>query len=79
MNITNQSIDLQIDNVTTMFHMADEFFQKIGLLEMNPNFYEDSLMEQPADREVVCHASAWDFYDVENVTENFRFRLSILI
>lgn len=26
-------------------------------------FWERSILEKPTDREIVCHASAWDFYD----------------
>jgi len=26
-------------------------------------FYDLSMIEKPTDREVVCHATAWDFYD----------------
>ena len=26
-------------------------------------FWERSILEKPKDRELICHASAWDFYD----------------
>ena len=26
-------------------------------------FWKNSILEKPTDREIVCHASAWDFYD----------------
>lgn len=30
-------------------------------------FWENSILEKPDDgREMVCHASAWDFYDGED-------------
>nr|XP_056719617.1 angiotensin-converting enzyme [Euleptes europaea] len=51
-------------NATHMFRVAEEFFTSLGLLGMPPEFWESSMLEKPADgREVVCHASAWDFYN----------------
>ncbi|PIO05261.1 hypothetical protein AB205_0182740, partial [Aquarana catesbeiana] len=51
-------------NATHMFRVSEEFFTSLGLLEMPPEFWEKSMLEKPADgREVVCHASAWDFYN----------------
>ncbi len=47
-----------------MFRVAEEFFTSLGLLEMPPEFWDKAMLEKPADgREVVCHASAWDFYN----------------
>ncbi|KAF7239081.1 Angiotensin-converting enzyme [Varanus komodoensis] len=47
-----------------MFEQSDSFFQSLGLIPMPPEFWEKSMLEKPADgREVVCHASAWDFYN----------------
>ena len=45
-----------------MFKMSEEFFTSLGLDPMPPSFWEDSMIEKPDDgRDVVCHASAWDF------------------
>lgn len=47
-----------------MFRVAEEFFTSLGLSPMPPEFWAESMLEKPADgREVVCHASAWDFYN----------------
>lgn len=47
-----------------MFQVADDFFQSLGL-EANTMSYDvtkGALIEKPKDgREVLCHASAWDF------------------
>nr|5AMC_A Chain A, ANGIOTENSIN-CONVERTING ENZYME [Homo sapiens] len=49
---------------THMFRVAEEFFTSLELSPMPPEFWEGSMLEKPADgREVVCHASAWDFYN----------------
>ncbi|NXU41431.1 ACE enzyme, partial [Drymodes brunneopygia] len=51
-------------NATHMFRVSEEFFTSLGLLEMPPEFWKHSMLEKPTDgREVVCHASAWDFYN----------------
>ncbi|XP_041818495.1 angiotensin-converting enzyme [Chelmon rostratus] len=51
-------------NATKMFHVSDEFFTSLGLLPMPQEFWDKSMLEKPSDgRQVVCHASAWDFYN----------------
>ena len=45
-----------------MMKLAESFFTSIGLEGLPKSFYDKSLIEKPEDgREVVCHASAWDF------------------
>ncbi|KFM75117.1 Angiotensin-converting enzyme, partial [Stegodyphus mimosarum] len=34
---------------------------------MTPEFWKNSIIEKPKDREIVCHASAWDFSDGKDV------------
>ena len=47
-----------------MFEEANNFFTSLGLLPVPPEFWNKSMLEKPTDgREVVCHASAWDFYN----------------
>ena len=48
-------------NATMMFRLADSFFQSIGLEALPASFYEKSMITKPKDRDVICHASAWDF------------------
>ena len=44
--------------------MSDEFFTSLGLEPVTQEFWDRSMLEKPADgRDVVCHASAWDFND----------------
>lgn len=44
--------------------MSDEFFVSLGLEPVTDEFWANSMLEKPADgRDVVCHASAWDFGD----------------
>ena len=42
------------------FATAKSFFTSLGFDQLPPTFWERSLFLKPADREVVCHASAWD-------------------
>ena len=39
---------------------ANRFFTSLGFEQLPATFWERSLFVKPADREVVCHASAWD-------------------
>jgi peptidyl-dipeptidase A len=43
-----------------MVRQAEHFFTAIGFDPLPPTFWERSLFTRPRDREVVCHASAWD-------------------
>ncbi|KAL8605178.1 hypothetical protein ACOMHN_031119 [Nucella lapillus] len=50
--------------VRKLFETADEFFTSMGLKPMPKAFWDHSMFEKPKDgREVVCHASAWDFHN----------------
>ena len=46
-----------------MVRTAEGFFTSLGLPELPESFYEKSLIKKPQDRDVVCHASAWDLKD----------------
>jgi len=51
--------------VQRMFELGDDFFQSMGLKPLPETFYNLSVIEKPADpkRKLICHPSAWDFYD----------------
>ena len=44
-----------------MFQKSDEFFTGLSLVPMPAEFWSESIIEKPPGREMVCHASAWDF------------------
>lgn len=44
-----------------MFELSEEFFVSLNLTRMPPEFWEHSIIEKPKGRELICHASAWDF------------------
>ena len=54
---------LQGYDAVAIMELSEEFFTSLGLIPMPDNFWENSMLERPDDREVVCHASAWDFYN----------------
>uniref|UniRef100_A0A8C4IMK9 Angiotensin-converting enzyme n=1 Tax=Dicentrarchus labrax TaxID=13489 RepID=A0A8C4IMK9_DICLA len=62
MDVTDEMIR-QGYNATHMFRVAEEFFTSLGLEKMPDEFWEGSMLVKPEGREVVCHASAWDFYN----------------
>ncbi|KAK7076476.1 hypothetical protein SK128_016579 [Halocaridina rubra] len=44
-----------------MFELSEEFFVSLNLTRMPTKFWEHSIIQKPEGRELVCHASAWDF------------------
>ena len=44
----------------TMVKAGEAFFSSLGFEELPATFWERSLFVKPQDRDVVCHASAWD-------------------
>ena len=43
-----------------MVQIGERFFTSLGFAPLPQTFWERSLFVKPRDREVVCHASAWD-------------------
>ncbi|HEU4872546.1 MAG TPA: M2 family metallopeptidase [Pyrinomonadaceae bacterium] len=43
-----------------MVRYGEGFFTSLGFEPLPATFWERSMITKPADREVVCHASAWD-------------------
>jgi peptidyl-dipeptidase A len=46
-----------------MVRIGERFFTSLGFDPLPKTFWERSLFTKPRDREVVCHASAWDVDD----------------
>jgi peptidyl-dipeptidase A len=57
-NLEHQA-DSEVAN--KMAHVAEDFYTSIGMPKLPESFWQKSLLVQPRDRDVVCHASAWDF------------------
>ncbi len=43
-----------------MVKIGEKFFTSLGMDPLPATFWERSLFKKPQDRDVVCHASAWD-------------------
>ncbi|HEY0975121.1 MAG TPA: M2 family metallopeptidase [Solimonas sp.] len=43
-----------------MTKVAEDFYVSLGMPKLPDSFWTKSLLVQPRDRDVVCHASAWD-------------------
>lgn len=50
-----------------MVHYGENFFKSLGFDSLPNTFWERSLFLKPADRDVVCHASAWDIDNQDDV------------
>tara|TARA_R110001606_G_scaffold10816_2_gene46530 strand:+ start:754 stop:2592 length:1839 start_codon:yes stop_codon:yes gene_type:complete len=50
-----------------MVKTGEGFFSSLGFDPLPETFYERSLFTKPADREVVCHASAWDIDNKDDI------------
>jgi peptidyl-dipeptidase A len=50
-----------------MVRTGERFFTSVGFEALPPTFWERSLFVRPKDREVVCHASAWDIDNKNDV------------
>jgi peptidyl-dipeptidase A len=60
--LTSQSYD-----ATRMVKTGEGFYVSLGLDPLPQTFWERSMITRPEDREVVCHASAWDVDNLEDV------------
>ena len=58
-----------------MVRYAERFFGSLGFEPLPPTFWDRSMLVRPRDREVVCHASAWDV----DLVEDLRIKMCIEI
>jgi len=50
-----------------MVQTGEHFYVSLGFAPLPPTFWERSMLVKPRDRDVVCHASAWDIDNVDDV------------
>lgn len=50
-----------------MVKQAESFFTSLGFAPLPESFWSRSLFLQPKDRDVVCHASAWDLDNLDDI------------
>jgi peptidyl-dipeptidase A len=56
-----------------MVRTGERFYTSLGFAPLPKTFFERSLFVRPKDREVVCHASAWDI----DYREDIRIKMCI--
>ncbi|MET3526936.1 M2 family metallopeptidase [Phenylobacterium koreense] len=50
-----------------MVRTGEAFYTSVGMSPLPETFWQRSMITRPRDREVVCHASAWNIDDKEDV------------
>lgn len=58
-----------------MVKAGENFYSSLGMAPLPETFWKRSLFTKPADREVICHASAWD---VDN-KDDIRIKMCIKV
>jgi peptidyl-dipeptidase A len=72
LDVTKALVDKKYDE-KGLVKLGEKFFTSLGMDPLPPTFWERSLFKKPADRDVVCHASAWD------VTYNDDLRIKMCV
>ena len=50
-----------------MVRQGEAFYSSLGFAPLPKTFWERSQIVKPADREVICHASAWDIDNMDDI------------
>ncbi len=56
-----------------MAKTAEDFYTSVGMPSLPASFWQKSMLTRPRDRDVVCHASAWDL----NMQGDVRIKMCI--
>jgi len=71
-SLTEELKDRRIDPVE-MVRIGERFFTSLGFAPLPKTFWDRSLFVKPRDREVVCHASAWNI----DLVDDLRIKMCI--
>ena len=74
LDVTDEMVS-QNYTVDQMYRLSEEFFITLGFEKMTEVFWEKSMLTKPQDRDVVCHASAEDFFE----DSDFRIKMCTMI
>ncbi|MEO6065777.1 MAG: M2 family metallopeptidase [Lysobacterales bacterium] len=66
-------LDADLAIAKSMTTRAEDFYVSLGMPKLPASFWEKSQFLKPRDREVVCHASAWDM----NLEGDVRIKMCI--
>src|SRR5262249_53917380 len=56
-----------------MMQTGEHFYTSIGFAPLPQTFWERSMLTKPRDRDVVCHASAWDV----DLADDLRIKMCV--
>ncbi len=62
-----QLLERQHYDARRLTETGERFYTSLGLAELPDTFWERSQLVRPRDRDVVCHASAWDLDNRDDV------------
>jgi peptidyl-dipeptidase A len=62
-----QLLERQNYDARRMTEVGERFYTSLGLAPLPGSFWERSQLTRPRDRDVVCHASAWDLDNREDL------------
>ena len=65
-DVTRLLADKRYDPVK-MVRAGEGFFSSLGFAPLPETFWQRSQFTKPADRDIVCHASAWDIDNVDDL------------
>ena len=65
-DLTKQLAKHNYDEIK-MVKGAENFFTSLGFEALPETFWQRSLFKKPADRDVICHASAWDIDSQDDI------------
>jgi peptidyl-dipeptidase A len=63
----NQLVEDNFDDAQAMVKTGEAFFTSLGFDALPETFWQRSQFTRPRDRDVVCHASAWNIDAVDDV------------
>ena len=64
---SDAAYDARLAAAHDMVRYGESFFTSLGFAPLPKTFWERSLFIHPRDREVLCHASAWDIDSVDDL------------
>ncbi|MCW1430113.1 M2 family metallopeptidase [Novosphingobium sp. JCM 18896] len=64
---TTKLLEAKGYDANKMVKAGEGFFSSLGFAPLPETFWQRSQFTKPADREVICHASAWDIDNVDDL------------
>ncbi len=63
-------------DVTKLVKTGENFYTSLGFTPLPDTFWQRSMLTRPRDRDVVCHASAWDIDGKDDIRVKACFRVN---